>query len=132
MSYAGSLVGVATAWSTYLFIKVCLCNLRPGNSDGDANACVCTGMTALHVKIVADNNHRGIVQRDISRGTAQTTAAIHGQKLDTRSPELKPETQLVDASRLALHAQVALTSSWNQAVDTVFNPVIRELHRRGW
>lgn len=73
------------------------------------------------------------MQRDISRGTAQTTAAIHGQSLDsTKSPELQPEAQLIDASRLALHAQVALISTWNQAVDAVFNPVIRELHRRGW
>ena len=74
-----------------------------------------------------------IVQRDISRSTALTTAAVHGQSASAgTSTGVDNEEQLVNASRMAQDAQIALASGWNQSVDAVFNPIIRELHKRGW
>jgi hypothetical protein len=73
------------------------------------------------------------MQRDISKGTAETAAILHGTRVASQVPRQDTvDERLIDASRLALHAQVALISTWNQTVDAVFNPVIRELHRRGW
>lgn len=73
------------------------------------------------------------MQREISRSTRQTTAALHGDPVpEPVRPQAHTKEQLVDISRVALHAQLAVLSTWNQSVDALFNPVIRELHRRGW
>jgi hypothetical protein len=74
------------------------------------------------------------VQRDISRSTGQTASTIHGNAAPASTSRLPAEVRehVVDVSRLALHGKVALISTWNQSIDAVFNPLIRELHRRGW
>ena len=67
------------------------------------------------------------------RNTAETAAALNGTRIVSKVPlRAQADAHLVDASRIAVHAQVALISTWNQTIDAIFNPVIRELHRRGW
>ena len=68
----------------------------------------------------------------MSRATALTTAALHGEELDPGQAGAADTEAVLEASRMVVQAKATAISTWNQGVDAVFNPIIRELHRRGW
>lgn len=128
MSLGGMAAGAAACWGAYLYIKV---RHLPGCATRLPTAS--RSLIACNPRHVVDTSKPHALQRDMVRNTAETAAALHGTRIVSKVPLRETaDGHLVDASRVAMHAKVALISTWNTTVDATFNPVIRELHRRGW